>query len=143
MSADKIKALEHRFFESWNKGKAALLAAIDETCATNIVYHGALGGDIIGLKDFKQYMSVTFDAFPDSRIVLDDIIVEGDKAVVRYTATGTHTGTLQGIPPTNKKITLWAIEIDRIAEGKFVEAWTKTDTLGLMQQLGVVPMPKK
>jgi predicted ester cyclase len=44
-----------------------------------------------------------------------------------------------GIPPTGKKVTFWAIEIDRFAGGKFVESWVRLDTLSLMQQLGLVP----
>jgi predicted ester cyclase len=48
-----------------------------------------------------------------------------------------------GIPPTNKKITTWAIEIYRFVGGKAVEVWSRSDTLSLMQQLGVVPTPGK
>lgn len=48
-----------------------------------------------------------------------------------------------GIPATNKKVTVRAIAIDRIVGGKFVEEWGMYDTLGLMQQLGAVPTPKK
>jgi hypothetical protein len=35
------------------------------------------------------------------------------------------------------------IQIDRAAGGKFVEGWERFDTLGFMQQLGVVPTPQK
>jgi len=35
------------------------------------------------------------------------------------------------------------IEIDRIEQGKMVESWTTWDTLGLLQQLGVVPSPQQ
>ena len=143
MSAEKTKALERRFFEEWNKGKAAAMAVIDETCATNIVFHHASGGDIRGLKDFKQFYSEFYDAFPDNHLTLDDTVVEGDKAATRYTVTGTHKGAFMGVPPTNKKVTMSAIEIDRVVGGKFVEGWERFDTLGFMQQLGVVPTPKK
>jgi len=62
MSTKDLKALEHHFFDEWNKGKAALLAVIDETCAVNIVFHGGIK-ETRGLKDFKQYMSDLCDAF--------------------------------------------------------------------------------
>jgi steroid delta-isomerase-like uncharacterized protein len=143
MSTKDLKALERRFYTEWNKGKAATMAVIDETCASNIVFHDPSGMDIRGLKDFKQYMGSMRDAFPDLHATIDDIVAEGDKAVVRYTITGTHKGEMTGIPPTNKKVTVWAISIDRVANGKFVECWERTDTLGMMQQLGVVPTPKK
>jgi steroid delta-isomerase-like uncharacterized protein len=143
MSTKETKALERRFLEEWNKGKAAAMAVIDELCATNCVFHSGTGEDIRGLKDFKQYMSQVFSAFPDIHFTIDDMVVEGDKAVVRYTNTGTHKGEFMGIPPTNKKVTNWLIQIDRFAGGKVVEGWLRFDTLGLMRQLGLVPTPKK
>jgi hypothetical protein len=33
------------------------------------------------------------------------------------------------------------LQIDRIVGGKFVEGWSRYDTLGLMQQLGLIPTP--
>ena len=100
MSAKDLKALEHHFYDEWNKGKAALLAVIDETCAINIVFHSGMGGDIRGIKDFKQYMSEFCDALPDIHVTIDDMIVEGDKIAMRYTMTGTHKGEIMGIRHT-------------------------------------------
>ena len=144
MSAKEIKALERHVLEENNKGKAAAMAVMDELYATDFVMHGSTESeDVHGLKDVKQSMSEYFNAFPDIHYTLDDIVVEGDKAVVRCTVTGTHKGEFMGIPPTNKKVTVWAMSIYRIAGGKFVESWEMMDTLGMMQQLGVVPTPKK
>jgi predicted ester cyclase len=72
-----------------------------------------------------------------------DVIAEGDKVAARWTLTATHKGEFQGIPPTNKKLTLWGINIDRVAGGKFVEGWVSFDMLSMMQQLGLAPTPKK
>lgn len=44
-----------------------------------------------------------------------------------------------GITPTGKRVTITGISIHRIASGKIVEEWQEWDSLGLMQQLGVVP----
>jgi len=143
MSAKEIKALERRLYEECNKGKAAALAVIDELYATDIVYHSSSGRDIRGIKDYKQHVSEFYSAFPDLRFTIEDMVAEGDKVAVRLTGTGTNKGEFRGIPPTNKKVTLWEIQIDRVAGGKFVEGWSRYDTLGLMQQLGVIPTPKK
>jgi len=143
MSTKDLKALDRRFFEEWNKGKAAAMKAIDEMCAANVVWHDVGGRDIRGLKDFKKSMGEFYDAFPDNHFTIDDMFAEGDKVAVRYKVTGTHKGEYMGIPPTNKKVTLWAIEIDRSVGGKLAEGWIMFDTLGFMQQLGVVPTPKK
>jgi len=143
MSAKDLKALERHLADEFNKGKAACMALHDELISPSIVYHTAAGTDLRGLKDVKQFFSGMYDAFPDFHMTIDDIIAEEDKAVVRYTWTGTHKREFMGIPATNKKVTGWTIQIDRFVGGKMVEAWERMDTLSIMQQLGVVPTPKK
>jgi len=143
MSVKEIKALERRWFEESNKGKAAGMTVINELHATDYVFHSGTGKDIRGLKDYKQFMSETYRAFPDLHVTIDDMVVEGDKVAIRWTMTGTHKGEIEGISPTNKKITIRGISIERVVGGKFVETWERYDTLGFMQQLGLVPTPKK
>jgi len=143
MSAKENKALVRRFVEEWNKGKAATMVVLDELFATDFVMHHGTGEEIHGLKDFKQHVSEAFSAFPDLHFTIDDMVVEGNKVATRWTLTGTHKGEFRGIPPTNKKVAIWAITIDHIAGGKFVEEWERYDTLGLMRQLGLVPTSEK
>jgi steroid delta-isomerase-like uncharacterized protein len=143
MSIKDLKALERHFFEEWNKGKAVAMAAIDKTSAPNCVFHDSGGRDRHGFKAIKQFVSEEFDAFPDQQYTIDDMVAEGDKVVVRFTFTGTHMGVARGIPPTNKKVTVSGIMIDRVAGGKFVETWVRADTLGYEQQLGLVPPPHR
>jgi predicted ester cyclase len=143
MSAKDPRALWRHLVEQWNKGKVAAMAVLDETNAPDIVFHTANGRDLRGINEVKQMFSGIYDALPDNHMTIDDIVVEGDKAAVRYTTTGTHKGALMGIPPTNKKVTMSVIGIDRVVNGKFVEIWERSDTLGMMQQLGAIPTPKK
>jgi predicted ester cyclase len=77
--------------------------------------------------------------FPDIHFTVDDIFVEGDKVALRWTLRGTHKGEFAGVPPTNKQVAIWGISVDRISGGKIAETWERYDTLGLMQQLGVIP----
>ena len=143
MSAKEIKALERRFFEEINKGKAAGMAAMDEFYANDFLMHLSTGEDMYGLKNIKQVASDEFNEFPDLHYAIDDMIVEGNKVAVRLTATGTHKGEFMGVSPTNKKVTVRVILIDRFTGGKIVEEWVIGDNLSLMQQLGAVPIPKK
>lgn len=76
---------------------------------------------------------------PDLRFTIEQEVAEGDAVVSRWTAKGTNSGPLMGIPPTGKVITMAGINIFRIANGKITEDRTAEDTLGLLQQLGVVP----
>jgi len=80
-------------------------------------------------------------AFPDLHFTVEDFIAEGDKVVARLTVRGTQQGIFMGIPPTGKHATVTAIDINRMAGGKSVEHWLNMDTLGLLQQLGVIPAP--
>jgi hypothetical protein len=143
MSAKDLKAIMRRVIQAWNTGKAAALAVLDETVATDCIFHSATSEDVRGLKDIKQVMSEFYDAFPDVHHTIDDMIVEGDKIVVRWTYTGAHKGEIVGIPRTNKKVTVSGIDIFRFAGDKRVEGWERFDTLGVMQQLGVIRIPKK
>lgn len=143
MAAREDKALVRRFLEESSKGKAAARAILDELWATNVVYHTASGEDIRGLKDYERFTDEMYNASPDSHFTIDDMVAEGDKVAVRFTFTGTHTGEAGGIPPTNKKLVFWAINIYKIIDGKVVEGWERADTLGIMQQMGVVPTPEK
>jgi steroid delta-isomerase-like uncharacterized protein len=143
MSTEEIKALECRVFEEFNRGRVAYMAVIDEIFATDFVHHGGAGREIRGLKDYKQFINEMFNAFPDLHFTIDDMVAEGDKIVTRFTWIGTNKGEYMGHPATNRKVMTWAILIRRVVGGKFVESWERLDTLSLMQQLGVIPVPKK
>lgn len=55
------------------------------------------------------------------------------------TARAVHQGELMGIAPSGKPVTIHAIDVLRIAGGKFVEHWSKSDILGALQQPEAVP----
>ncbi len=82
-------------------------------------------------------------AFPDLRLTIDDQIAEGETVVTRWTATGTHEGELMGIPPTGKQATTTGININHVSGGKLVDGWGIFDQLGLLQQIGAVPVPTR
>jgi len=79
-------------------------------------------------------------AFPGYDLIADDIISEGDKVVVRATMRGTQRGEFNGIPATGKSVTVSIMLIYRLSKGKIVEHWMNADSLGLLQQLGVIPV---
>jgi predicted ester cyclase len=75
------------------------------------------------------------------QFTIEDVITEGDEVVVRWTVRGTHQGEFMGIPPTNNRVTLTGMSIERVSGDKIVETWDSYDAMGLMQQLGVIPEP--
>ena len=70
---------------------------------------------------------------------IEEMFSTGDKVVARWTGSGTHVAEVNGIPATGKKIRVDAIAIHRMSDGKIAETWEVWDTLGFLQQLGVVP----
>jgi steroid delta-isomerase-like uncharacterized protein len=91
------------------------------------------------LEGFVQYQISRLKAFPDFSCTVEDIIAEGQKVMVRFIIRGTHLDMFRGIPATGKKIEMGGISIGRCAGGKIVESWSYADTLGMMQQLGMIP----
>lgn len=137
MSAEN-KAIARRFFlESFNEGN---LGIIDELAAPDIVSHdSALPEPLVGTDATKASVTAYRDAFPDLQITIEEQVAEGDMVVTRWTARGTHQGDLLGIAATGKQATVTGMTIDRFADGRVIESRTNWDTLGLLQQLGIVP----
>ena len=141
MSVEENKALVSRFTEEvYGKGNIAL---IDKFLSPDYVFPAPPPGVTPDQEGIKQFVSMHHTAFPDFRLMVKDIIAEGDKVVNRWTWSGTHKGEFMGIPPTGKYVTLTGISIHRIEDGKIAEQWHEVDMMGLMQQFGVVPSPGK
>lgn len=141
MAADENKALVHRFLEEFfNQGNWAVA---DELCAPNFVNHDPAAPQARDRMGMVQNFQMNHAGFPDSHTTAEEIIAEGDKVVKRWTFHGTHTGEWHGIPPTGKPVTINGFSMYRINDGKIQEIWWGYDTLGVLQALGVVPMPEQ
>jgi len=110
-----------------------------EFYSKDFVQHTPALGDL-RWSEHRELLASTFAAFPDARWIVVDQISEHDKVVTRWTFMGTHRGPFMGIAPTEKQVVFSGICIDRFVDGKIVEEWEEWDTLGMMQQLGVVPV---
>ena len=75
---------------------------------------------------------------PDLHLVIEDMIAEGDKVVLRFTWSFTHTVPFFGTAPTGKYISWTGISINRVADGKIAEEWSNVDNLSLQRQLGKI-----
>jgi predicted ester cyclase len=80
-------------------------------------------------------------AFDGFRAEIRDQIADGDKVVTRKLFRGTHTGSFQGIEATGAEVAIHVIDIVRVADGRIVEHWNVVDRLGLLIQLGALPVP--
>lgn len=114
---------------------------IDELYAADVVIHDPFMGVQTGREAFKQLLSVFDVGFPHHRAQVHQVIAEGEWVSVVHTHTATHAGVFNGLPPTGKTVTVSGVEVFRLAGGKIVEFWRHDDDLGLLMQLGAVPVP--
>lgn len=135
MSDEQNRNLGRRWAEIWDDRHS--LDVIDEIVDEDFVSHSAPPGLPPGRKGVQAWASTFRRAFSDLRSTPEEVLVEGDKVVERFSATGVFTGEFMGIPPTGKSGGTTGINIFRVANGKIVEHWGNSDDLGLMQQLGV------
>jgi len=138
MSTEQNKARSRRFFEEvWGKGN---IAVIDELTAPDFVDHNAVPGLPSGVEGLKQFVVTYRSAFPDMQISVDDLIAEGDKVVIRWTARGINFGPFLGMPATGKPVTVTGITIEPKVDGMTVEGWNNFDQLGMLQQMDIIPV---
>ena len=134
MSAEN-KSVIRRWIDAINRGD---LEAGAQLMDANYIRH-LPGLESRGPEGFKEVAAMFLTGFPDLKLTIEDLIAEGDRIVVRFTARGTHLGTFAGIPPTNRPITVPAIMVNQISNGKMIESWEVLDQLGLFLALGSFP----
>ncbi|HZQ87417.1 MAG TPA: ester cyclase [Acidimicrobiales bacterium] len=135
MSAEN-EAVVRRFYEQMNNERKNELA--DELFTADHVMHDPQVPAGVGPQGMADVVAV-YQEGVDGHWGIEEIFSADDRVVVRWTGSGTHVGTVNGIPPTGRKISVDAITIHRMADHKIAETWEVWDTLGFLQQIGVVP----
>ena len=138
---EQNKAIIRNLYEQWNNRN---VDALKEMHAPNAKYnHPSAGATPIPFEKALEGMQMHWQAFPDLTLTAEDIIAAEDKVIVRFIGRGTHQGDLGNISATGVKGEAGGIEIYHFEDGKIVEVWEISDTLGLMMQLGMELKPKE
>jgi predicted ester cyclase len=125
--------VRHYYDAAWSGGD---LSVVDD-----LVSPGYRPG---GPEGEKQLIAGARTAFPDLRYILEDVLAaEGDMVVVRWTAQGTHRGRFRGIAPSGAEVSWSGITIYRLADGRLISGWSRSQQLGLLQQLGATVVPPR
>jgi steroid delta-isomerase-like uncharacterized protein len=107
---------------------------------TYTAYYGAEGKANVGRDEYVRVCKFLRESFPDVNITIEDLVVEGDKVVMRYTERGTLSGRpFLGIEPAGQRYTKPGTTVYRAVDGRLAESWGVEDTLGWFRQLGKVP----
>jgi steroid delta-isomerase-like uncharacterized protein len=138
-SPEEAKEIIRRWNEEgWSGGKYDLA---HEIISPDMTVHGA-GGQTVGMgpDGLIDLIRTWRTAFPDGRMEIDELIVEGDTVAIRNSWYGTHQAEFYGVPPSGKSVAVTSIGLDRVRDGLVTEGWGELDMVGMMQQMGALPM---
>ena len=139
---DDPKQLINRFVEElWNERRLDVADAIfAKECVTHQLRSGAPTDAVPrGPEAIKEHVAGWIISFPDLRFSIEQMLSEGDRVVTQLLMEGTHQGAWLGIPASGKKMQIRMFTIHRVVQGKIVEDWVLVESLGVFQQLGIVP----
>ncbi len=138
--SEELKPMVRKIYEEvYNKGNLDLL---DDLIDAKYIRHQPPMKTVQGLDAYKKFIGAVRNAYTNFDIRLDEILVDGNKSVVRITLSGKHTGKTPTLlaPPTGKDITMVGCAVATWENGKIVEEWVYNDYMGLTYQFGVMPL---
>lgn len=129
--------LARRLYELLNAGD---VTSVGDLVTPGYVEHDPLPGQGEGRDGVVDRFSLIVGALAPT-FTVEDVVAEGDRVVVRWTQSGTHVSDFMGAPATGKTFQIAGIDVYRVAQGALAEHWHVVDQLGLMAQLGLLPVP--
>ena len=142
MPQDNV-SLVRKLFECYNKNNLNQMNCFDEVMSSDVKVHDpAAQNGKWELSSHKQAEGEWIKAFPNKTTKIDSILSSGDQVIVRWTCTGTHRGSYQGVNPTNKQVKISGISIYHLSHNKISEVWQVWDHFGLLEQLGEIRLAK-
>ncbi|CKG96751.1 ester cyclase [Mycolicibacterium smegmatis] len=88
--------------------------------------------------EFKSSITATRSAFPDLATVVDEVVVEGDRAAIRWHSTGSHEHSFLGVPATKREVTVSGATFARFDNDRIVEEHVTWDPRALLTALGII-----
>ncbi|HMF95597.1 MAG TPA: SpoIIE family protein phosphatase [Vicinamibacterales bacterium] len=131
-TAEDIRALFDRVRDAYQRfDPKALSANYTDDCSVE----SPIGGRVEGRAGVEHIARITFDAFPDFRVEIEETLVIGDRVVVTLTIHGTDTGGLFGFPPTGRRIRVPSVFLLTIRGGQIAHERRTYDFSGFLLQL--------
>ena len=101
----------------------------------SLVIHGFPSNLPTNKEGFKQFIYSLWQAFPDIRIIFEDIIIEGNKVAGRYYLSGSHKGEFLDIQATGTHFKFNGMTVFAFRDAKIMERWNLVDIMSLLEQL--------
>ena len=122
---------------AWDEGKVDVL---DNLLAPSYRRHSNSSEAVQDREQFKASITSTRQAFPDLVTTIDDMVEEGDQLAIRWHSNGTHTGTMFGVPPTRRSVSVYGVTFAHFSGDQVVEEWVTWDPRQLLTALGVITL---
>jgi predicted ester cyclase len=135
MGDDDIRALAADAFAHFNDRDDH--DAFFDAYHQDVVLHGYPAG-LQGHDGLRAFHEALWEAFPDVSLTVEDLVVESDRAALRYRLHGTHSGSYLGVAPTGLRFDVEGLTMLRVADGRVVEEWHSPTELAILRQLGAV-----
>jgi predicted ester cyclase len=136
--SEENKVIVRRAFEEvWNQGNLDILG---EIFSASFVSHHPRNRDedIHGIDAYKNWVLKIRGVCPDLKLDVVNLFSEGNEVMSHLKGQVTYRGRVGNLDPTGKQITSTVTAIIRLADNKIAECWIIADSLGIMQQVGVL-----
>lgn len=136
MTRDEIVALLERRNAAWNRHDAAAAAAYH---AEDAIGESPVQGRMIGRARIQDGYKTWMTAFPDVKIVSDDVLIEGNRVVQFFTMTGTQKGSFHGLPATGRKFHITGVFLATVNDQGLITRDRRVyDVTNMLVQLGAL-----
>lgn len=129
-----VEQLVSDYEDVWN-GDFSKLEVVSESA--DVYDPGAPGGAVHGRDGVEAYVRELQTGFPDLRITIDDWVARDEMVMLEWTATGTHEGEFDDIPPTGREIDITGMAKILVSDDKIREDHIHWDTQEMFEQLGL------
>lgn len=120
------------------------LDAIPDLVTDDFVFHNPmLDEPARGPAEYRALVAGFHDAFSGMKHHVEEMHAVDDVVVTRYRTRATNDGELMGNEPTGKEIDVTGIVVDHLRDDKLAERYVNDDALGLLEQLGIVELPRR
>jgi len=96
---------------------------------------GYLPGECWGRDASIKVVAGFSSSIPDMKFEIEEVLVAGDRVIVRGQVSGTPAGDLFGVPHTGKSFKIMAIDIQTISDGKIARTYHLENWLSALRQL--------
>lgn len=131
---DRRARIEKAWVASWDEGD---VDALDDLLSPDYRRIGSTG-EVHGLAEFKASIVATRSAFPDLVTTVDEIIVEGDSAAIRWHSVGNHEHSFLGVPATKREVAVSGATFAHFEGDRIVEEFVTWDPRALLTALGII-----